>query len=156
MSATPSPVRPTRSTVVARVLLVGVLVVLAVVVLSPTSNAPDALLTLVREHLAALGAPAWFTDPVRAEQVANVAILLPVGVLGGLALPQLSWQDWTAYAFVGALAVEAAQGLLLPQRQTSASDVVANTLGLLLGALAVELVVVCARRGRVWHRRRVG
>lgn len=85
-----------------------------------------------------------------------MAILLPVGVLGGLALPQLSWQDWTAYAFVGALAVEAAQGLLLPQRQTSASDVVANTLGLLLGALAVELVVVCARRGRVWHRRRVG
>ncbi|ROR92556.1 VanZ family protein [Nocardioides aurantiacus] len=150
MTTTAPPSRtPTRRVVVARVLLAVVLVTLAVVVLSPSSSGPDALLVAVREQLAARGVPGWVTEPGRAEQVANVAILVPVGVLGALAFPRLRWQDWAAYAFLGALAVEVAQGLLLPLRQMSASDVVANTLGLLLGALVVALVPSRTRADRV-------
>ena len=40
--------------------------------------------------------------------------------------------------FLGAMAVELAQGLLLPGRQASFSDVVANGAGALLGALLAK------------------
>jgi glycopeptide antibiotics resistance protein len=77
--------------------------------------------------------------PGRAEFIANVLILLPVSALGSLIWPRTTWRDWTAYAFVIAGLVECAQGLLLPHRFASYSDVVANTLGGLLGAVFVAV-----------------
>lgn len=48
----------------------------------------------------------------------------------------MRWQDWTAYGLLGAMVVEVAQGLLLPDREPAFSDVVANALGAAGGALA--------------------
>jgi VanZ family protein len=45
------------------------------------------------------------------------------------------WPAWTAYGFVAAVLVETIQGVLLPTRSASFGDVVANTAGMLLGAV---------------------
>ena len=100
--------------------------------------APDNLLTGFGFY-----EPFWLLD------VANVAIVVPVGFLGALAFPRLRWQDWAAYAFVGALAIELTQGVLLPDRQMSATDVVANTVGALLGALVASPFRLPRRPARV-------
>lgn len=124
---------------IARVLLLVFLAGLAVLVLAPSTGGPDQLLSTVADRLVLEGFAPETVNVVRLELIANVLMVIPVGALGALAFPRLRWQDWTAYAFVGALAVEIAQGLLLPERQMSATDVVANTLGAALGALVVVM-----------------
>jgi len=79
-----------------------------------------------------------------AEFLCNVAILAPVSALGSLVWRRTTWRDWTAYTFVLAGTVELVQGLVLPDRTPSAIDIVANTLGGLVGAVAV----LAARKGR--------
>ncbi|MBZ5738494.1 VanZ family protein [Nocardioides sp. GBK3QG-3] len=86
--------------------------------------------------------PATATQ-VRAEFLSNVLILVPVSLLGSLVWPRTTWRDWTAFGFLLAGAVELTQGLLLPHRMASYSDVVANTLGCLVGS------------GGVWVTRRL-
>ncbi len=79
-----------------------------------------------------------------------MAILAPVAFLGRLALPATTWTGWTAYVFVASGVVELVQELALPHRQASTTDVVANTLGALVGAVVatVLLRVVRGRRSR--------
>src|SRR5213078_894016 len=114
-------------------LLVYVLV-LAVVLFSPTSHVQAALVNdLVRAFRAVLP-DSWATF-TRVEVLMNAVIIAPLSLLGSRVWPRLRWQDWTAYAFVGASCVELVQGLLLPGRQASFSDIVANTIGAMLGAL---------------------
>ncbi len=79
--------------------------------------------------------PDSWVDFTRVEVLMNAVIIAPLSFLGSRVWPRLRWQDWTAYAFVGATTVELVQGLLLPGRQASFSDIVANTFGALLGAL---------------------
>ena len=69
------------------------------------------------------------------EVVCNAVIVAPLTFLGAWSIRKVRWQDWTAYAFLGAVTVEAAQGALLSSRQASFSDVVSNTAGALLGAV---------------------
>ncbi len=85
-------------------------------------------------------------EPVRVEFLCNVVLLVPFAVLGSLVLPRWSWQDWTAWGFLLAGAVELTQGLVLPGRDASYADVVANTLGALLGAWLVVAVRYLASR----------
>ncbi|GAB3991773.1 hypothetical protein GCM10028771_12670 [Nocardioides marmoraquaticus] len=92
------------------------------------------------------GVPPTLLTYDRAEVVANVLLVVPVGLLGVAALRRSRWQDWAVYGFVGALTVELGQGLLLPDRSASGVDVVANTLGMLLGALAADLLGGRGRR----------
>lgn len=134
-----SPI-PAWLVIVARVLLVLVLALLVAAVLSPSNATQFELVLRAAERLRGLGLPPRVAAEGRLEVVANVAIVVPVGVLGSLAFPRLRWQDWAAYAFLAALGVELAQGLLLPARMMSATDVVANTLGALLGAWLVVVV----------------
>ena len=69
----------------------------------------------------------------------NLVILAPLSLLGALAFQSTRWQDWTAYGFLGAVAMEMTQGLLLPERTASFSDIVANGLGAFVGALVAGL-----------------
>lgn len=81
------------------------------------------------------------------EFSANVVFFVPVGFLLGVLLPfRLWWGAITGGAVLSA-AVELAQGLLLPGRVSSAGDVVANTLGAVLGCL-----VAVALRALTLHR----
>lgn len=142
----------------ARLGLVLYLVLLASAVLSPSSGGPDALLSGFADRLVARGVPTNFANVSRLEVVANVAIVVPVGALGALSYPQLRWQDWAAYAFVSALTVELVQGLFLPGREMTATDVVANTAGASIGLVVRPLIHgVCGllrvlRRGRGLER----
>ena len=114
--------------------LVLYLLFLGYVFLSPSSEMPSTAVSLVDRVLSRLGFDQSFLTPERVEFVCNVLILVPVPVLGSLVFPRWSWRDWTAVGFVLAGCVEVAQGLLLPGRDASHADVVANTLGALLGA----------------------
>jgi glycopeptide antibiotics resistance protein len=135
----------------ARPLLAVYAVLLAVALLSPTSTVQSNLVFDTVNFLGRLGVPPTLGSYPHMEVVMNALIVAPVSFLGCLAFPRSRWQDWTAYAFLGATAVELVQGLLLPHRQASLSDIVANTAGGALGALLIAYgrwVIGTSRRQR--------
>lgn len=135
-----------RTALVAGGLLAIYCVGLLFVLFSPTSSRQSAAVVWLGHVLSDLGSPDRFVVFSRLEVVLNIAIIVPVTFLATFVRPSYSWRDWTAVGFCLACAVELLQGLLLPGRQASFSDVVANTLGALLGALAgAGLRVVVAR-----------
>jgi VanZ family protein len=77
----------------------------------------------------------------------NAAIVAPVSLLGSMAFPQVGWRAWTAYGFVAAVLIETIQGVLLPARSASFSDVVANTAGMLAGAVLFLAIRPMLRHG---------
>jgi glycopeptide antibiotics resistance protein len=83
---------------------------------------------------------ARYANQVRAEFIANALILMPVSALGSLVWTRTNWRDWTAWGFLIAGSVELAQGLALAARTASFTDVVANTLGAMGGALFVAIL----------------
>jgi glycopeptide antibiotics resistance protein len=68
----------------------------------------------------------------------NAVIIAPLSFLAALTWPRYDWRDWTALGFIAAICVEVAQGVLLPERQPSFGDVVANTGGALAGAVILR------------------
>jgi hypothetical protein len=81
------------------------------------------------------GAPAVMTAPGRVEFLLNAAMFTPIPFLAALTFPRHPWANWVVYGFVASGAVELVQGVYLPPRSAQFVDVVANTLGALLGAL---------------------
>ncbi|MET1065220.1 MAG: VanZ family protein [Arthrobacter sp.] len=74
------------------------------------------------------------------EGAANVVLFFPLGLMVALLLPIRRW--WLA-GVAGALisaAIETVQYLALSQRQASLGDILYNTLGAALGALAIRVV----------------
>jgi VanZ like family len=122
----------------AGVLLLLYALVLGAVLFSPTNHVQTGAVVDVDQTLARFLPDSWASF-ARVEMLLNVLIIAPVSFLGSLVWPRLRWQEWTAYGFVGATTVELLQGMLLPGRQASFSDIVANTAGALLGA------VLCGR-----------
>ena len=119
----------------ARPLVAIYAVLLALVLLSPSSGIQSGLVKNLVDALRWAGLSPTFVTYARAEVVMNAVILVPLTFWGSFILRRLRWQDWTAYGFVGAALVETFQGLVLPHRQASFSDIVANTTGALLGAV---------------------
>ena len=125
------------------IVLVGYSALLALALLAPTSDTQSSMASWVRDLGSTVGfSTATATQP-RAEFLGNVAIMAPVAALGSLLWERTTWRAWTAFGFLVAGAVELAQGVFLPDRTASFADVVANTLGCLLGAVSVAVV----RRG---------
>jgi hypothetical protein len=116
------------------VLLLLYALLLLVVLFSPTSHVQASLVEDLVHALQRVLPDAWITFG-RAEILMNAVIIAPLTFLGSAVWPRLRWQDWTAYGFVGATTVELLQGVLLPGRQASFSDIVANSAGALLGAV---------------------
>jgi glycopeptide antibiotics resistance protein len=125
-------------------------VLLGVALLAPTSGTQSSMAAWVVDLGTAVGFSPETATQARAEFLCNAAILAPVSALGSLIWTGTTWRDWTAYAFVIAGTVELVQGLVLPDRTASYIDIVANTLGGLLGAV----VVLMARTGHARRRRR--
>lgn len=139
---------------VAAVLLAVYCAGLVFVLFSPTSTRQTSAVFWLAHVLTRLGAPARFVVFSRLEVLMNVVIVAPVTLLASFLRPSWSWRDWTALGFCLACVVELCQGLLLPARHASFSDVVANALGALLGALLGAAVrAVVARRGAGIGRR---
>jgi VanZ family protein len=115
-------------------LLALYLALLAVALFSPSSQQQSNAVVWLEGLLRVLGAPRRLTSYDRLEVVMNAVIVAPATFLASMVVPRFGWRDWTCFGFVAALTVEAAQGLLLPGRQASFSDVVANTAGALIGA----------------------
>jgi len=126
-------------------LLALYLLFLAVIVLAPSSDIPDAAVDRVYRTLTGVGAPHWLT-PQLLGFVANVVLFLPLTFLGSFVRRHWSWLVWTALAGVVSAGVEVAQFLFLAGRNPSLVDVVANTLGGALGALLAGVFRPMLRR----------
>lgn len=124
-----------RSPRIAGALLAIYCLGLLLVLFSPTNTRQAAGVVWLGNVLSHVGVPDRFVVFSRLEIVLNIAIVAPVTFLATFVRPSCSWRDWTAFGFCLACVVELLQGLLLPGRQASFSDVVANSLGALLGAM---------------------
>src|SRR5687768_13054263 len=127
-------------------LLATYVVALALLLLVPSSRPPTWIIEQSTDVARGAGVPAAFASAARVEVLLNVAAFAPLTFAGTLLRPALTWRDWTAVAFLGSLLVEVVQAVALPERTASHSDVVANTVGALVGA-AVARLLVRARGG---------
>lgn len=85
------------------------------------------------------GVPAW-VDYSFAESAANVLLFIPLGFLVTRLAGRGFWWLGTAAGLLSSCAIEAAQFVFLPARYPTAADVLANTLGALLGTLLAALL----------------
>ncbi|MFC7725600.1 VanZ family protein [Nocardioides sp. GCM10028917] len=134
--------------------LVAWVALLAVVLLAPSSAGPDWVISHLAEALRRLGLPEVLAHPGRVESMLNVVAFVPLGLLGSLLWTRPTWRDWTAVGFVVSFAVEVVQAVALGARQATNGDVVANTLGMLVGALLGLLVtrILSSRARRASER----
>jgi glycopeptide antibiotics resistance protein len=121
-------------------LLLIYVVVLAVVLLSPSNSVQSDAVNGGAELLQRLGLQNTNSLWRWVEFGENVLIIAPVTFFASLLRPRYSWLEWTALGFLAALLVEVIQAVALPDRRATYSDIVANTLGALLGALVVRLL----------------
>ena len=125
---------PARAVLLA--VFIAYLVALAVVLLGPSTQPGETGVSGLLRVLWRAGVPTEVATPERVEVLLNVALLVPLPLIGGGIWPSLTWRDWTAYGFALALGAEVWQGLVFDARSATYSDVVANTAGVFLGALA--------------------
>ena len=144
----PSPLPPVVRTV-AGVALAAWVGVLAFTLLAPSAEGPSWLVGTVSTTAAAVGLPSALVAPERVEFLLNAAAFVPVSFLGSLLWSRPTWRDWTAGGFVASFLVELVQAVALDGRSATHSDVVANTLGALVGAaLGAALLMALTRRRR--------
>lgn len=86
------------------------------------------------------------------EATANIALLMPLGLVIGLVLP-IRW-SWCAplTGFACGIVIELTQSAFLPERLATWNDVVLNTVGSAIGAV----VGVGVRSFTLWRRSRRG
>lgn len=124
---------------VATWLLVAYGVLGAAVVFEPYPHAADGSVDVGYRLVSAIGlggVVSWGA----VEFVLNVALFVPVTFLGAAVFPRLRRLQWLGIGLLLSLTIEFAQLLFFPGRSASVWDVIANTLGALLGALlAVRL-----------------
>lgn len=130
------------------ILWVAYLLAGAFVVLQPEPEVAVRAVVKVQGVLQDVGLSDRWTTFRRVEVLLNVALFAPITFLGRLALPRSTWSQWVAWSFIGSFAVEAAQELFLVSRTAEYSDVVANTLGALVGVVAASLVLRLGERVR--------
>lgn len=127
-------------------LLIGYLAFVAAVLTEYNPVVATDVVSGSSSWLASHGLPAAITTRARVEFVLNAAMFTPAAFLAAMTFPRHHWANWVVYGFIGSSAVELLQGLLLPPRSAQFEDVVANTLGALVGALAAAVV------GWSWQR----
>ena len=105
----------------------------------------------VLDLLARFGIPAWASYSML-EFAGNAALFLPLGALWTLAADRwpVVLRVVTAGLLAAAISVgaELVQGAFLADRTMDPRDIVANTIGAVIGATATVLVVRGVRRGR--------
>ena len=79
---------------------------------------------------------------------ANIALFVPLGMLIALLFGPRRWWRAPVICFVATVIIELGQGALLPQRVASIGDVIANTVGGILGTLVAVAIIATAARNR--------
>jgi len=130
-----------RLRVVSAVLLVTFGLVVAIITFWPGPPNPDGQHALKDFLLHAYhrGLPRWITFD-RIEFGANVVMFLPIGFFGTLALTRARWLILPAAVCASAV-IETVQAVRMPERVGTPDDVIANSLGALLGYLLALLVI---------------
>ena len=113
---------------------------LAFILLSPSAELPSASVSLIADVGRDLGVPEVLLSGSRTEFVVNAAMFAPVSLLGSIVWKASTWRDWTAYVFLASGSAELAQGVVLSERSATFVDVVANTLGALVGGVLIWVV----------------
>ncbi len=109
-------------------------VALLVVVLEPFPSLANGSIGLTYRVVHALGAPGW-VGPNDVEFALNIVLFVPVPLLGSFLFPRLAWEAWVGVVLLASGAIEYVQLLVLPGRSPALHDIVANTLGGVIGAL---------------------
>ena len=138
-----------RNPRVLRIVLGAYAVLLAVVGFfpSPVDRPVDAPLSRIIQWCEQHGL--GFITYGRVEFGANIALFVPLGMLIALLFGPRRWWRAAVICFVATVIIELGQGALLPQRVASIGDVIANTIGGILGTLAaVGIMAVVARNRR--------
>jgi glycopeptide antibiotics resistance protein len=118
-------------------LVIGLLLTLRPVIPMPGQVVDDnfVLFKTFGIYFANLGSPFWM-----GQLVGNLLLLLPLGLLGPIALPAMNgWLRVLLVALAMSLAIEAAQ-LWIPNRSADIDDVILNVAGALLGYMLLVIV----------------
>jgi hypothetical protein len=133
------------STLLLAVATAAYLVVLARLTLVPDDAAgTGGLLRVWAEALAPTPLTRWITFDLL-EFTANVALFVPAGLLGALWLGGRWWLA-VPLGLAISVAIETTQALALPGRVADVRDLVSNTAGTALGALALAAMRRIRRR----------
>lgn len=140
-SATSTPVR--TGAAMARVALFGYLLFIGFTVWLPAnvSAKVTGLVGVMARWVSDAGIAPYYQSAVVFEFLANVALFVPVGFLLPFAWSRLRlWQVVLIGALMSGL-IESVQGLM-PSRFPTISDVIANSLGTLVGGVIAALLVL--------------
>lgn len=107
------------------------LVVLGYLVWSPEPTTATSAVSTLTDALHGIGLP---VSSSAVGFALNVLLFVPMGLLGVFVFGRRHVPGWVLAGFAASVIVEVVQRLLLPDRTWSASDIVANTLGALVGA----------------------
>ena len=121
---------------VAGALMVLYLALVAWIVFLPTAAVASGSVTVIAALLQAAGFPPQIT-PTTVEFATNVLLFVPASFLGRSFRPHWGWKQWLLVGLAGTLFIEAVQHLLLPGRSAQLMDIIANTLGAVVGYLLV-------------------
>ncbi len=97
---------------------------------------------LLRAHQE--GLPAWITFG-KIEFAANILMFVPIGFFGALCLRRFRWLI-IPIAIAASTGIEIIQSTRLPDRVGTPRDVVANSLGAMIGFVMAYLLVALVRR----------
>ena len=111
------------------------LVAVGILVFQPTGDQAGGSVAWVSDLLRSWHAGSWLSGPVNVEWGLNVLMFVPLSLLGSAFRPGWTWRDWVGVGFLASGLIELVQLVFLPERTASFADVVANTLGALIGAL---------------------
>lgn len=110
----------------------------------PVDRPISGLLERALRALHRRGVPDW-VDYGFVESAANVLLFVPLGALVAWIIGRGYWWVGAAAGLLTSCAIELAQFLFLPERYPTVADVLANSLGALLGAL-LALPIMRRRR----------
>ena len=139
------PGRMSRRRRVVVALLVAAGVAAAVLVLNPW-QLHDLAASSIARSLHHIGFPSLPGFPAT-EFVGNIAMFMPLGLLGALLVPRGRWWAVLGALVASSVGIETVQALALPYRTASTHDVLANSLGAAIG-VALALLVPRTRPAR--------
>ncbi|TDW30585.1 VanZ family protein [Cryobacterium psychrophilum] len=124
------------------VLSVAYLAALALIAFWPTpvDRGAHGPLISILASLQRHGAPDWLTYNF-VEFAANIALFVPVGLLGVILLGARRWWLAISAGFVASFFIEFGQLIFLPGRFATVNDVIANTSGAVIGTVGALVVL---------------